>query len=45
MVEHSSANPWVDSGPGLIPGLLMHEACIMHHTPGVVHDFPKAVGV
>ena len=21
------------------------EACFMHHTPGVVHNFPKAVGI
>ena len=48
MVEHSSANPKV---PGSIPGLISYqghgydEACFMHLTPGVVHNFPKAVGV
>ena len=48
MVEHSSANPKV---PGSIPGPVSYwvmdydEACFMHLTPGVVHNFPKAVGV
>ena len=44
MVEHSSANPKV---PGSIPGPVMDcdEACFTHLTPGVVHNFPKAVGV
>ena len=48
MVEHSSANPKV---PSLIPGRSLtrvmdyEEACIMHLAPGVVHNFPKAVGV
>ena len=48
MVEHSSANPKV---PGLILGpahtgvMDYDEACFMHLTPGVVHNFPKAVGV
>ena len=49
MVEHSSANPKV---PGSIPGPVSYtrvmdydEACFMHITPGVVHNFPKAVGV
>ena len=45
MVEHSSANPKV---PGSIPGLVSyrgHGVCCMHLTPGVVHNFPKAVGV
>ena len=48
MVEHSSANPTV---PGSIPGPISYrvmgydEACFMHLTPGVVHNFPKAVGV
>ena len=48
VVEHSSANPTV---PGSIPGLVSYrvidydEACFMHLTPGVVHNFPKAVGV
>ena len=49
MVEHSSANPKV---PGSIPGLVSYrgvmgydEARFMHLTPGVVHNFPKAVGV
>ena len=39
VVEHSSANPKV---PGSIPGPVSY---IMHLTPGVVHNFPKAVGV
>ena len=48
MVEHSSPNPKV---PSLIPGrshtgvMDYDEACFMHLTPGVVHNFPKAVGV
>ena len=47
VVEHSSANPKV---PGSIPGPVSYrghydEACFMHLTPGVVHNFPKAVGV
>ena len=48
VVEHSSANPKV---PGSIPGPVSYrvmdydEACFMHLTPGVVHKFPKAVGV
>ena len=48
VVEHSSSNPKV---PGLIPGPVLtgvmdyDEACFMHLTPGVVHNFPKAVGV
>ena len=48
MVEHSSANPKV---PGSIParshtGVMDYdEACFVHLTPGVVHNFPKAVGV
>ena len=48
MVEHSSANPKV---PGSILGrshtgvMDYDEACFMHLTPGVVHNFPKAVGV
>ena len=39
-----SANPKV---PGSIHTGLMDydEACFMHLTPGVVHNFPKAVGV
>ena len=33
-------------GTGLIPGVMDYdEACFMHLTPGVVHNFPKAVGV
>ena len=44
MVEHSSANPKV---PGSIPGpvsyRVSYEACKMHLTPGVLHNFPKAV--
>ena len=46
MVEHSSTNPKV---PGSIPGPVSYrdydEACKTHLTPGVVHNFPKAVGV
>ena len=48
MVEHSSPNP---KGPGSIPGpvytgVMDYDAsCVMHLTPGVVHNFPKAVGV
>ena len=43
MIEHSSANPKV---PCSIPGVMDYdEACFMHLTPGVVHNFPKAVGV
>ena len=47
MVEDSSANPKV---PGSILGphagvVEYDEACFMHLTPGVVHNFPKAVGV
>ena len=44
----SSANPKV---PGSIPGrshtgfVDYDEACFMHLTPGVVHNFTKAVGV
>ena len=48
VVEHSSANLKV---PGSIPGPVSYrghgydEACFMHLTPGVVHNFPKSVGV
>ena len=48
VVEQSSANPKV---PGSIPGLSdtgvmdYDEACFMHLTPGMVHNFPKAVAV
>ena len=48
MVEPSSTNPKV---PGSIPGrshtgvMDYDEACFMHLNPGVVHNFPKAVGV
>ena len=48
VVEHLFADPKV---PGLIPGrshtgvMDYDEACFMHLTPGVVHNFPKAVGV
>ena len=45
VVEHSSANPKV---PSSIPDPVSYgdnEACFMHITPGVVHNFPKAVGV
>ena len=43
VVEHSSAVrfwAWSDSGV-----MDYDEACFMHLTPGVVHNFPKAVGV
>ena len=45
---HSSTNPKI---PDSIParshtGVVDYdEACFMHVTPGVVHNFPKAVGV
>ena len=48
VVEHSSASPKV---PGSIPGPVSYrvlnydEACFMHLILGVVHNFPKAVGV
>ena len=48
MVEHSPANPKV---PGSILAwphtrvMDYDEACFMHLTPGVVHNFPKAVGI
>ena len=48
MVEHSSANPKVAvrfrtrSHTGVMD---YDEARIMHLTPGVLHNFPKAVGV
>ena len=48
MVEYSSTNPKVS---GSIPGqshtgiMDYDEAYFMHLTPGVVHNFPKAVGV
>ena len=48
VVEHSSTNPKV---PGSIAGPVSYrvmdydEACFMHFTPGVVHNFPKALGV
>ena len=48
VVEHSSTNPKV---PGSILGPVSYrvmdydEACFVHLTPGVVHNFPKAVGV
>ena len=48
MVEHSFANPKVprfDSGPVSYRDIDYDEACFMHLTPGVVHKFPKAVGV
>ena len=47
MVEHSSANPQVpisnpaQSHTGIIDYV---EACFMHLTSGVVHNFPKADG-
>ena len=48
MVEHSSASPKL---PISIParshiGVMDYDgACKMHLIPGVVHNFPKAVGV
>ena len=48
MVEHSSANPkapvrfWARSHSRVMD---YDEACIMHLTSGVVHNFPKAVDV
>ena len=49
VVEHSSADPKVPSSifqarshTGVMD---YNEACFMHLTPGVVHNFPKAVGV
>ena len=48
MVEHSSTNPKV---PGSIParshtGVMDYdEACFLHLTPGVVHNFPESVGI
>ena len=48
VVEHSSTNPKVR---GLIQArsctevMDYDEACFMHLTPGVVHNFPKAVAV
>ena len=48
MVEHASTNPKgprFDSGSGLIPGSWIMMRDFMHLTPGVVHNFPKAVGV
>ena len=50
LVEHSSANPKVTSAVQFRDRshtrvMDYDEACIMHLTPGVVHNFPKAVGV
>ena len=47
MVEHSSANPKVPGSIQLSHAGVMDydEACFMHLNPGVVHNFPKAVGV
>ena len=48
MVEHSSAIlevPGSISSPVSYQVMDYDEACIMHLTPGVVHNFPKAVGV
>ena len=50
MVEHSSTDPNLKL-PGSIPGrshtgvMDYDEACIMHLAPGVVSNFPRAVGV
>ena len=46
--QHSSANPkapirfWARSHTGFMD---YDKACFMHPTPGVVHNFPKAVDV
>ena len=41
-----SANPKVRFRAPSHTGVMdYNEACIMHLTPGVVHNFPKAVGV
>ena len=48
VVEHSSTNPrspvrfqvWSHTGV-----MDYDESCFVHLTPGVVHNFPKAVGV
>ena len=48
VVEHSSANPQspVQFRARSHTGVMDYdEACFMHLTPGVVHNFPKAVGV
>ena len=48
VVEHSSSNPRV---PGFILGLAhtgvmdYDEACFMYLSPGVIQNFPKAMGV
>ena len=44
VVEHLSAN---QRSPVRFRARVMDydEACFMHLTPGVVHNFPKAVGV
>ena len=42
MVEHSSTNPKARSHTGVMD---YDEACFMHLTPGMVNNFPKAVGV
>ena len=48
MVEHSSTNLKVPVGfrAQSHTGVMDYdEACFMHLTPGVVHNFPKAVDV
>ena len=35
----------ISLGPLSIHSMDYDEACFMHLTPGVVHNFPKAVGV
>ena len=42
VVEHSSTNPKVPGHTGVMD---YDEACFMHLTHGVFHNFPKAVGV
>ena len=47
MVEHSSTNPKVPArflAQSQIRVIDYDEACRMHLTPGVVHNFPKTVG-
>ena len=43
MVEHSSAIPKVPNSISHLFSYWVHG--ILHFTPGVVHNFPKAVGI
>ena len=45
VIEHSSANPVRFRARSHTWVMDYDEACFMHLTPGVVHNFPKAVGV